>query len=68
VRIYGDGGASEVGRRMRELLREWHDAGRPFASGLRVEATVLEGAVREAPPTAGYVVDKRWHRYLFTPV
>lgn len=67
LRAYGPA-ASALAERMRALLREWDDSGRPFASGLRVRATRLEGAASEAAPEPGYVVDKRWHRYVFTPV
>jgi protein-L-isoaspartate(D-aspartate) O-methyltransferase len=65
LRAYGARGG-KAARRLRELLVEWHDAGRPFASGLRVRATPLDAAVPEEE-TEGYVVDRQWQRYVFTP-
>jgi protein-L-isoaspartate(D-aspartate) O-methyltransferase len=65
LRSYG-GIAGEPERRLGELLSEWDDAGRPFTSGLRVEANRLGAGARDR--STGYVVERRWHRYVFIPL
>jgi protein-L-isoaspartate(D-aspartate) O-methyltransferase len=58
--------AGEPERRLVELLREWDGGGRPFADGLRVEATPLGAGPGQAGD--GYVVERRWQRYVFVPL
>ena len=65
LRSYGRS-ADGPERRLRELLREWDEGGRPFARGLRVEATPLAGEPDRAGD--GYVVGRRWQRYVFVPL
>jgi protein-L-isoaspartate(D-aspartate) O-methyltransferase len=65
LRAYGARGA-EAARRLRELVVEWHEAGRPFTSGLQVRALPLGTSVPDEE-RAGYGVDRRWRRYVFTP-
>jgi len=61
-----DEDASEPERRLGELLGEWDERGRPYARGLRVEATPL--AAEPEPAGDGYVVERRWQRFVFVPL
>ena len=58
--------ASEPERRLGELFVEWDEKGRPFAHGLRVEAAPL--AAEPGPAGDGYVVERRWQRFVFAPL
>ena len=72
--IRGYGGAAGLARRLRSYLEEWSDAGRPFSSGLSIEAAPLDApdgpaqaASGTAGPAAGWTVRKRWFRYVLRP-
>lgn len=60
--IRGFGAAGSVVRGLTDLIRAWHEAGRPETAGLSVVAYPGDGEYR---PSAGeLVIDKRWSRLV----
>jgi protein-L-isoaspartate(D-aspartate) O-methyltransferase len=65
--LRGYGLSTEPAELLAAMLREWHAAGRPFSTGLRMEAVPVGNGGAVLDESSGFVAAKRWYRYLLTP-
>lgn len=61
--LHGYGDATRLISRLRGYVQEWHDQGRPFATGLTILAVPIDEPTRAAE-AGGSMSHKRWFRYL----
>ncbi len=64
--MHGYGDADWLISRLRGYLQQWHDQGRPFATGLTIVAVPIDEPTGAAE-AGGLMARKRWFRYCCQP-